>query len=65
MLNQTFNSGIVEGVFSACSEYFITKNMKIKKFKKKWNLKDQYPKITVFNFEDAHKLCQIFFILML
>ena len=35
MLNQTFNSGIVEGVFSACSEYYITKNMKIKKFKKK------------------------------
>ena len=35
MLNQTFNSGIVEGVFSACSEYYITKNMKIKKSKKK------------------------------
>ena len=34
-VNQAFNSDIVEGFFSTCSEYHITKNMKIKKLKKK------------------------------
>ena len=44
MLNQTFNSGIVEGVFSACSEYYITKNKKIKKLKKNEIKKTSIPK---------------------